>query len=106
LYGFFITALVSFVGLEIIGIFERIPSKDEVVIETWILPTLLGGLAALFMNRRRSVLGDLFAWVVPAMMFAYTWFSFRPFDSADQRGFLGTDCGSNGCVYTAFITDQ
>lgn len=104
LCGLVINGLVSFVGFGIIGIFERIPLKDQAVIDTWILPTLLGVLNALLINRRRSFLGDLFAWVIPAMLFAYTWFSFRPLDSTDQRGLLATDCGSNGCVYSAFIT--
>jgi hypothetical protein len=46
----------------------------------------------------------LFMWVIPAVLFIYSWFSFRPFDASDRRGLLGTDCASNGCIYTAFIT--
>jgi hypothetical protein len=102
--GMLISSLVSFLGFGIIGIFERIPLKDQAVIATWIVTTLLGVVTALLINRRRSFLGDLFAWVIPAMLFAYTWLSFRPLDSTDQRGLLATDCGSNGCVYSAFIT--
>jgi hypothetical protein len=54
LCGLVMNGLVSFVGFGIVGIFKRIPLKDQSVIDTWFLPTLLGVLAALFINRRRS----------------------------------------------------
>lgn len=86
------------------SIFGTARLELRIFLETWVFPILLGLFTGLKINKKTSVPADLFPWVGPAILFIYTWFSFKPFDSTSKRGLFGNDCGGSECLSTAFIT--
>jgi len=98
----FVMSIAASYALFIFGAAARLELR--IFLETWVFPIFLGLFTGWTMNKKTSVPADLFPWVGPAILFIYTWFSFKPFDSTSKRGLFGNDCGGSECLSTAFIT--
>jgi hypothetical protein len=59
---------------------------------TFLLPLSLGLFTGFKVNRHTSALADYFPWLVPVVLFIFTYFSPDPWNPSGERGLFGRNC--------------
>jgi hypothetical protein len=101
-------AILTILGGNLVGLFASDGELiDKIMLApTWVLPSSLGFLAGLYLTRKAFHRANLFVWLIPALLFVYTWLSVAYSQNSrdSYELLLGRNCGDNECLSELFVT--